>query len=96
LENNISKYKWKKPPENLLEMHRQMRSIEKKIKVNNKGNIKPNDMKMAKKNYEKLSEIKNKINKIKLTNEIKKISSNRLTPGQRSIAEIRNKYHPQK
>lgn len=92
LENNIAKYEWTNPPKNLLEMRRQMRSIGNKIKVNNKGSIKPNDMKMAKENYDKLSEIENKINKTKLTNEMKKISSNRLTPEQKRLAELKKKY----
>jgi hypothetical protein len=92
LENNIAKYEWTNPPKNLLEMRRQMRSIGNKIKVNNKGSIKPNDMKMAKENYDKLSEIENKINKTKLTNEMKKISSNRLTPEQKRLAEIKKRH----
>jgi broad specificity phosphatase PhoE len=92
LENNIAKYEWTNPPKNLLEMRRQMRSIGNKIKVNNKGSIKPNDMKMAKENYDKLSEIENKINKTKLTNEMKKISSNRLTPEQKRLAELKKKH----
>ena len=73
MENNIAKYKWTKPPNVLLEMHKQMHNIENKINVNNNGKVNPNDMKMAKENYAKLLEIESKINKNKLNNEMKKI-----------------------